>query len=118
MEDCSQAYHQTDTLSREFFNTLGSSGKEITLMRPTAPVNSSPDRPKSASRKVQRVLEHPLALLAQSGADWIAAYLRLTIQGVRSEAITQKITLHLQRFQAFLLESYGHDRLSTCVRRD
>lgn len=87
-------------------------------MRPAAPVNSSSDRPKSASRKVQQVLERPLALLSDRCAEWIAAYLRLTIQGVRSEAITQKITLHLQRFHTFLLERYGHDRLSTCVRRD
>ncbi len=50
-------------------------------------------------------------------AEWVAAYLRLTIQGVRSGAETQKITLHLQRFHTFLLERYGHDRLSTCVRR-
>lgn len=87
-------------------------------MRPTAPVNLSPDRPKSASRKVQQVLERPLALLSDRCADWIAAYLRLTIQGVRSEGVTQKITLHLQRFHTFLLEHYSHDWLSTCVRRD
>jgi len=87
-------------------------------MRPAAPVNSSPDRPQSASRKVQHVLERPLALLSDRCADWVAAYLRLTIQGVRSEGVTQKIMLHLQRFQAFFWQSYGHDRLSTCVRRD
>jgi site-specific recombinase XerD len=87
-------------------------------MRPAAPINALPDRPKSASRKVQQVLEHPLALLSDRCEDWVAAYLRLTIQGVRSEAVAQKITLHLQRFHTFLLESYGHERLSTCVRRD
>jgi integrase len=32
--------------------------------------------------------------------------------------VTQKIALHLDRFIAFLLESYGHDRISTCLRRD
>lgn len=87
-------------------------------MRPAALLNSSPDRPKSALRKVQQALERPLVLLSDRCADWTAAYTRLTIQGVRSEAATQKITLHLQRFQTFLLESYGHDRLSACVRRE
>lgn len=87
-------------------------------MRPAAPVNASPDRPKSASRKVQHVLERPLALLSDRCEDWVAAYLRLTIQGVRSEAVAQKIALHLQRFQTFFWQSYGHDRLSACVRRD
>jgi len=67
---------------------------------------------------VQQVLERPLALLSDRCADWVAAYLRLTIQGVRSEGVTQKITLHLQRFQTFFWQSYGHDRLATCMRRD
>jgi site-specific recombinase XerD len=38
--------------------------------------------------------------------------------GVRSEAVAQKIALHLSRFQNFFRESYGHDRLSTCLHRD
>ena len=38
--------------------------------------------------------------------------------GVRSDAISQKIALHLRRFQTFFVETYGHDRLSTCLRRD
>jgi len=49
---------------------------------------------------------------------WIDRYLQLAVTGVRSEAVTQKITLHLQRFRAFFVQSYGHDRISTCVTRD
>ena len=45
-------------------------------------------------------------------------YLRLAVSGVRSEEVTQKIALHLSRFQDFFRESYGHDRLSTVLRRD
>lgn len=49
---------------------------------------------------------------------WMLSYLELAIAGVRSEAVTQKIALHLRRFQAFFFDAYGHDRLSTCLRRD
>src|SRR5947209_5384242 len=49
---------------------------------------------------------------------WMLSYLELAIEGVRSEAVTQKIALHLRRFQTFFFEAYGHDRLSTCLRRD
>jgi integrase len=51
-------------------------------------------------------------------AAWATRYLALAVVGVRSPAVTQKIALHLDRFVAFLIESYGHDRLSTCLRRD
>lgn len=47
-----------------------SAGKEITSMRLAAPLHSSPDRPNPASRKVQQLLERPLALLAENSADW------------------------------------------------
>jgi site-specific recombinase XerD len=51
-------------------------------------------------------------------SGWIQHYLTMVICGVRSDAITAKIRLHLERFHAFLLTGYGHDRLSRCVRRD
>ena len=38
--------------------------------------------------------------------------------GSAPPAVTQKIALHLDRFVAFFVESYGHDRISTCLRRD
>lgn len=49
---------------------------------------------------------------------WMEQYLGLVVAGVRAESITKKITLHLQRFHQFLIASSGHDRLSTCQRRD
>jgi integrase len=87
-------------------------------MTTTSPANTSPDPRKFASRKVQQAIDHPLALLSDSCTDWMAAYLRLTVDGVRSAGVAQKIALHLQRFQTFFTQAYGHERLSTCVRRD
>jgi integrase len=49
---------------------------------------------------------------------WVDHYLSLTIIGVRSAAVARKITLHLERFQAFFKQAYGHDRISTCLKRD
>src|SRR5579862_688640 len=57
--------------------------------------------------------EHPDSL-----AVWMADYLRLAVTGVRSEAVADKITLHLQRFLDFFHQAYGHDRSSTCLKRD
>jgi len=49
---------------------------------------------------------------------WCELYLRLAVTGVRSPAVTAKITLHLQRFTDFFTARYGHDRIATCLRRD
>jgi integrase len=49
---------------------------------------------------------------------WRERYLQLAVTGVRSPAVTAKITLHLQRFTDFFTERYGHDRIATCLRRD
>ena len=51
-------------------------------------------------------------------AAWATRYLALAVVGVRSPTVTQKAALHLDRFIAFAEESYGHDRISTCLRRD
>ena len=51
-------------------------------------------------------------------AAWIARYRQLAVAGVRSDAVAAKIALHLARFRRFFSEAYGHDRLSTCLRRD
>jgi integrase len=48
----------------------------------------------------------------------MAHYLRLAVTGVRSEAVADKIALHLQRFLSFFSDRYGHDRLSACLKRD
>ncbi len=51
-------------------------------------------------------------------AAWIQRYLLLAVTGVRSEAVADKIALHLGRFAAFFNEAYGHDRVSTLLKRD
>jgi len=56
--------------------------------------------------------------LPDSLAAWSARYLTLAVIGVRSPAVTQKIALHLDRFVGFFVESYGHDRITTCLKRD
>ncbi len=38
--------------------------------------------------------------------------------GVRSPAVADKIALHLERFQEFFGQTYGHERISTCLKRD
>jgi integrase len=49
---------------------------------------------------------------------WIQHYLSVAVRGVRSEAITKKITLHLHRFADQFEATYGHDRISQWVQRD
>jgi integrase len=74
--------------------------------------------PNSTARKVQAVPGGLPADVPDSLAAWATRYLALAVVGVRSPAVTQKIALHLDRFVSFSMESYGHDRLSTCLRRD
>ncbi len=63
-------------------------------------------------------MSHQKTAIADSLDAWIEYYLQLAVVGVRSEAVAQKIALHLHRFQNFFVNAYGHDRLSTCLRRD
>ncbi|NWJ98818.1 MAG: tyrosine-type recombinase/integrase [Chloroflexi bacterium] len=49
---------------------------------------------------------------------WIGRYQQLAVTGVRSTNVTRKISLHLDRFQAFFENAYGHDHISTCLPRD
>lgn len=49
---------------------------------------------------------------------WVGKYLELAVVGVRSETVAEKAALHLGRFIAFFKEAYGHDRVSSVVRRD
>ena len=51
-------------------------------------------------------------------AAWMARYLTFAVVGVRSPAVAEKIALHLDRFIQFFTESYGHDRISTLLKRD
>lgn len=70
------------------------------------------------SRKVKEVLDRSVAQLPDSLSAWITCYLRMVVVGVRSDEVTRKIALHLQRFRAFFAQAYGDDRISICLRRD
>ena len=74
--------------------------------------------PHVTARKVQAIPGGLAADVPDSLTAWATRYLALAVVGVRSEAVTQKIALHLDRFVGFFHESYGHDRISTCLRRD
>ena len=49
---------------------------------------------------------------------WRDQYLQVAVHGVRSDAVAQKIALHLNRFIEQFETVYGHDRISVCVQRD
>jgi integrase len=74
--------------------------------------------PNFTARKVQAVPGGLPTDVPDSLVAWATRYLALAVVGVRSEAVTRKIALHLDRFLGFFRESYGHDRISTCLRRD
>src|SRR5438034_11593891 len=69
--------------------------------------------PDSLDDKIQL-----LATLPDSLDTWITHYLHLAVIGVRSPAVTQKIALHLSRFLDSFQQAYGHDHISTCLKRD
>lgn len=54
----------------------------------------------------------------ESLAAWIVRYLTLAVAGVRSEAVADKIALHLERFRAFFDGAYGHERIRNVLKRD
>lgn len=55
---------------------------------------------------------------SDSLSEWMAYYLEVAVQGVRSTAVTEKVRLHLRRFQQFFEARYGQERLSSWVKRD
>ena len=73
---------------------------------------------KFTARKVQDDKMQLLATLPDSLDAWITQYLHLAVIGVRSPAVTKKIVLHLSRFLDYFRTTYGHDRISTCLKRD
>ena len=74
--------------------------------------------PNFTARKVRAIPGGLPADVPDSLAAWATRYLALAVVGVRSPTVTQKIALHLDRFIASFTESYGHDRISACLRRD
>lgn len=73
---------------------------------------------KFTARKVQEHQTRLLAALPDSLEVWITQYLQLAVTGVRSATVTRKIALHLARFLEYFQHTYGHDRISTCLKRD
>jgi site-specific recombinase XerD len=73
---------------------------------------------KITSRKMQEAMRREIAGIPDALSAWIAHYLQYAVICVRSTGVAQKIALHLSRFQAFYLDAYGHDRISTCLKRD
>jgi integrase len=72
---------------------------------------------KFTSRKDKRP-EQELSETPDSLSAWVGRYLEFAVVGVRSETVAEKAALHLGRFVAYFEEAYGHDRISTVVRRD
>lgn len=70
------------------------------------------------SRKMQEAIRREVAGIPDSLEAWIAHFLQYAVISVRSASVAQKIALYLARFQAFYCETYGHDRISTCLKRD
>lgn len=60
----------------------------------------------------------PLETGPDSLAHWMQRYLELAVTSLRPPTSAKKIALQMERFRCFFVEAYGHDRLSTCLRRD
>lgn len=57
-----------------------------------------------------------LAILALTA--WIECYLDLVVVGARPELVTRSVVLHVGRFANFFEARYGHERISTVLKRD
>lgn len=60
----------------------------------------------------------PIETGPDSLSHWMKRYQELAVADTRSQAVERKIALHLRRFLRFFRDSYGHDRISACVKRD
>ncbi len=93
-------------------------------MPPTAvPANAEQDRRKIASRKMLGVAGAPAGGRSNgetedSLAIWAERYLALAVRGVRSAEVAAKIARHLDRFHAFIIAGFGHDRIATVTPRE
>jgi integrase len=96
----------------------GSSAKGTSSMATAQPLESRPQRPRFTSRNDAGSIASVFAAVPDSLAAWIDRYGALAVAGVRSEEVSAKIDLHLERFRLFFAEAYGHDRISTVTRRD
>ncbi len=79
---------------------------------------TAPQRARFTSRKVTGRAETLGEPVPDSLAAWMARYLTFAVVSVRTPAVAEKIALHLDRFSQFFTASYGHDRISTLLKRD
>ena len=78
--------------------------------------DTAQDRREFASRKAVAVLGAPVD--DDSVTGWVGAYLAAAVHGVRSAEVAGKVARHLDRFAAFLLDGFGHDRIGTVTGRE
>src|SRR5215207_10454350 len=82
---------------------------------------STPHLAEITSRKVEGAVV-PFVASALDAIEtlsgWITRYLTLAVVGVRSEEVSDKIALHLERFNSFYRDAYGHERVRNILKRD
>lgn len=71
---------------------------------------------QNTSRKVKSPFQ--LEAVTDSFSFWIDFYMRMAINDVKSKEVAKKIKLYLERFRKFFIDSYGHERISICKKRD
>jgi len=71
---------------------------------------------QNTSRK--NIIKFQIENFEDTFSFWIDYYLHMVIYGVRSEEVSKKITLHLNRFKIFFEDIYGYDKIAICVKRD
>ena len=70
------------------------------------------------AQKERQVIKQLIADLPDSLIAWIECYLDLVVIGARPDQVTRSVVLHLGRFADFIEGRYGHERISTVLRRD
>ena len=70
------------------------------------------------AQKERRASKQFIAELPDSLTAWIECYLDLVVVGARPDQVTRSIVLHLGRFADFFEARYGHERISTVLKRD
>ncbi len=82
------------------------------------PPKSTPSRRAYRNKSNSQKNIPSLEVVPDSLEAWIDRYLELIVRGVRSDAVTAQIALHLDRYRVHFVETYGHDRISACLPRD
>lgn len=80
--------------------------------------NGSTHLDQFVAQKERRAIQQFIADLPDSLTAWIECYLDLVVVGARPDQVTRSIVLHLGRFADFFEARYGHERISTVLKRD